>query len=100
MAIFRAMGASPSTIFRLLVLEAAITAAVGAILGACFLYVGLLVAQPIIDAAFGLYLPIDPPSGLEATVFVSVIVASAIVSALPAYRAYRLSLVDGMTVKS
>ena len=100
MAIFRAMGASPIAILGLLVLEAILTAATGAILGLALLYAGLFVAQPVIDSAFGLFLPIDAPAMREIVVLLTVIVAGAIVSIIPALRAYRLSLADGMMVRS
>ena len=100
MAIFRAMGARPMTILSLLVLEAMLTAAIGAMLGLALLYVGLIVAQPILDSSFGLWLPINAPTTREAGVLLAVIAASAIVSLVPAVRAYRMSLADGMMVKT
>ena len=100
MAIFRAMGARPLTIMGLLVLEAVLTAAVGAVLGVVLLYAGLMVAQPIIDSAFGLWLPIEAPSVRELWVLLGVVGAGAIVSMVPAIRAYRLSLADGMMVRT
>lgn len=99
MAIFRAMGARPRTVLGLLVLEATLIAAIGAVLGLALLYAALAVAQPMIDAAFGLWIPIDPPTLREALVLLAVVAAGAIVSMIPAYRAYRLSLADGMMVK-
>jgi len=100
MAIFRAMGASPVAIFGLLVLEAILTTAAGSLLGLGFLYVGLFIAQPMIDSAFGLFLPIQAPAGREMLVLFAVIVAGAAVSLIPALRAYRLSLADGMMVRT
>ncbi len=100
MAIFRAMGARPRVIFGLLVVEAMITAALGALIGIALLYIGLFVAQPLIDRAYGLYLPIQAPGLREVMVILGVILASAIVSMVPALRAYRLSLADGMTVRT
>ena len=100
MAIFRAMGARPVTIMGLLVLEAVLTAAVGALLGVALLYAALVVAQPMIDSAFGLWLPIEPPSMRELWVLLGVVIAGAIVSMVPAARAYRLSLADGMMVRT
>ncbi|CUH80992.1 ABC transporter permease [Tropicibacter naphthalenivorans] len=99
MAIWRAMGARPLTILGLLVLEAALMAALGAGLGLALLYGGLVLAQPMVDAAFGLWLPIDPPTARELIVLASVIAAAAVASLFPALRAYRLSLADGMMVK-
>ena len=87
-------------ILGLLIIEATLTAAAGAILGLGLLYGGLVIAQPIIDASFGLFLTIDPPSVRELIVLLSVILAGAIVSIVPALRAYRLSLADGMMVKT
>lgn len=100
MAIFRAMGARPGTILSLLVLEAALTAAIGAALGICLLYATLVVVQPIVDGAFGLWLPITPPGLGELWVLLGVVAAGAIVSLVPALRAYRLSLADGMMVRT
>lgn len=99
MAIFRAMGARPRVILGLLVIEAALMAAIGAVIGLGMLYLGLAVAQPMIDAAFGLWLPIEPPSLREVRVLAGVVVAGAIVSMIPAIRAYRMSLADGMMVR-
>ncbi len=99
MAIFRAMGARPRVILGMLVLEAVLMAAVGAVLGLGLLYIGLLVGQPLIDSAFGLWLPIEPPTLREFWVLLGVVVAGAIVSLVPALRAYRMSLADGMMVR-
>lgn len=99
MAIFRAMGARPRVIVGLLVLEASLMSAVGAALGVVMLYGGLVVAQPMIDAAFGLWLAIEPATFREGIVVLCVVIAGAIVSAVPAIRAYRASVADGMMVK-
>ncbi len=99
MAIFRAMGARPMTILGLLVIEAMLIAAIGALLGLALVYAALVVARPIVDTAFGLWLPVEAPSLREVWVLVAVVGAGAIVSLVPALRAYRLSLADGMMVK-
>lgn len=100
MAIWRAMGARPLTILGLLVLEAALMAAAGAALGIALLYGVLVLFRPMIDAKFGIWLPIDPPTGREIWVLGAVIAAAALASLLPAFRAYRLSLADGMMVRT
>jgi|TARA_B110000908_G_scaffold101652_1_gene119870 putative ABC transport system permease protein len=100
MAIFRAMGARPRVVLGLLVLEAVLMASLGAIFGLALLYVGLFIGQPLIDSAFGLWLPIEPPTLREAWVMLCVIAAGAIVSMVPALRAYRMSLADGMMVRT
>lgn len=100
MAIFRAMGASPLAILTLLLAEAVLTATVGALLGLGILYLALFVGQPHIDEAYGLFLVIDAPGLREFATLAAVILASGIVSILPAIRAYRMSLADGMMVRS
>jgi putative ABC transport system permease protein len=100
MAIFRAMGARPLTILGMLVFEATLMAAFGALLGVALLYAGLFIAQPMVDSAFGLWLPIDAPSLREVYVMLGVVAAGAIVSMVPALRAYRMSVADGMMIKS
>lgn len=100
MAILRAMGASPRVIFGLLVFEAALMSAVGAIFGTCLLYAGLVALQPILDASLGIWIPISGLGLREVTVIGTVIAAGAIVSVLPAWRAYRMSLADGMVVRT
>ena len=99
MAIFRAMGARPRVVLGLLVLEAVLMAAFGAILGLALLYLGLFVGQPLIDSAFGLWLPIEAPTLRELWAMFGVVVSGAIVSMVPALRAYRMSLADGMMVR-
>ena len=99
MAIFRAMGARPRVVLCLLVLEAVVMAAIGAIFGLVLLYVGLFVGQPLIDSAFGLWLPIEAPTMRDIWVLFGVVAAGAIVSMVPALRAYRMSLADGMIVR-
>ncbi|MGG7566736.1 ABC transporter permease [Rhodovulum sp. DZ06] len=100
MAIFRAMGARPRVILGLLVLEAMLCAALGAALGLALVYGGLALGRPAIDAAWGLWLPLDPPGRAELAVLAGVIAAAGIASLVPALRAYKLSLSDGMMVKT
>ena len=100
MAILRAMGARPLTILGLLIAEAMVIAAAGAALGFCLLYAGLWIAQPLVDSAFGLWLPVEAPAAREVWLAGAVIVASAIVSLVPALRAYRMSVADGMMVRT
>ncbi len=100
MAILRAVGARPLTVVGLLMLEAVLIATLAAVIGIGLLYAGLWVLCPYVDAAYGLYLPIEPLSSREVLVVIAVILAAAVTSLFPAVRAYRLSLADGMTVRS
>ncbi len=99
MAILRAVGARPWTILLLLMTEAALMSLVAVIVGVGLLYTGLFFARSYIDTAFGLYLQIGAPSGRELAVLASVVAAGTVVSLVPALRAYRMSLTDGMQVR-
>lgn len=99
MAIFRAMGAGPTTIMGFLVTEAVIMAIVGALLGVALLYLGLWFAQPLLDARYGLFIRIEVPGQREMMIVAGVVFSAAVVSLLPAVRAYRMSVADGMMVK-
>jgi len=99
MAILRAVGARPPVIAALLVGEATVLALAGGLLGVVLMHGGLLIARPMVDAAFGLYLPPAWPGAREAAALAGVAAAGALTGLAPAWRAYRLSLADGMTVR-
>jgi len=100
MAILRSVGARPLHVFGLLALEATILTALGTALGLALLYLSLAVAQPIVDARFGLYIPITLPTGRDMAVIGLVVLAGFVAGAVPALRAYRRSLADGMMVRT
>ncbi|MEM6939555.1 MAG: ABC transporter permease [Pseudomonadota bacterium] len=100
MAIFRAMGAGPRVILRLMVFEAVVIAGLGGLLGIAVLYAGLYVTQPQIEAVLGLAMPISAPALRDAGVLVSIVLAAIVVSIAPALRAYRMSVSDGMMVRN
>jgi putative ABC transport system permease protein len=99
MAILRAMGARPRHIFSLLVLEASTLTLVGLIVGTMSLYVLLVVIGPIIQQNYGINLELSPLSGYEWGLLVAVQLAGSVIGLIPAFRAYRQSLSDGMTIR-
>ncbi len=99
MAILRAMGAGPATIMGLLVVESVLIAIAGALLGVVLLYLGLVFLQPVLDSRYGLFVPLTGLSTRELWTLAAVVAAAAVISLVPAYRAYRVSLNDGMMVK-
>ena len=100
MAILRSVGARPAHIFGLLVLESGILALAGALAGLAMLYALLGVLQPFIQASFGLRLPIDAPSLWQWTVLGLVVLAGCLAGIIPATRAYRNALADGLIVQT
>jgi putative ABC transport system permease protein len=100
MAILRSVGARPTTILGLLATEAGLLTLAGVVLGAVLLYAALAIMQPYVDRAYGLQLAIDPPTQREWLTLGAIVVAGFLAGLLPALRAYRLSLADGMTVRT
>src|SRR5262252_3685467 len=100
MAILRSVGARPRTVLGLLMAEAGVLTLAGIALGVTLLYAALLVLQPYVDATYGLHLPIEPPAPPEMTTLAFIAVAGCIAGLLPALRAYRLSLADGMMIRT
>jgi putative ABC transport system permease protein len=100
MAILRSVGARPRTILGLLMAEACVLTAAGVGVGIFLLYAALLMARPYIDVIYGLHLPIEPLKAGEWATLGIIVVAGGAAGLLPALRAYRLSVADGMTVRT
>jgi putative ABC transport system permease protein len=99
MAILRSLGAGPGRIAALLVLESGLLAFVGAVVGVLFVYALLFVGQGLAEEHFGVYIPITAPQTLEWFYLVGVVVAGILVGLVPAWRAYRNTLQDGLTIR-
>lgn len=100
MAIFRAIGAGPRTIVALLVLESTLLSLLGCIIGVAFVYAGLVLGQQPIEQRFGLHLAIRPLGATEWTYLAIVLVAGIVIGFVPAIKAYRTSLVDGLSPRA
>lgn len=99
MAVLRSVGARPWHIFILFVGEAGGVMVIAAALGVAALYAIQLIAQPVIQSKLGLFLPIHTLTLHELTLLAAAIAAGVVVGLIPAYRAYRYSLADGMTIR-
>jgi putative ABC transport system permease protein len=80
--------------------EAGVLTLAGMALGVVLLYAALLVLQPYVDRTYGLRLPIELPKLAELGTLATIGIAGCVAGLLPALRAYRLSLADGMTVRT
>lgn len=99
MAVLRAAGAGRRLVFALLAAEAAMLTAAGAVLGVACTHVALFAARGAVLDRFGLVLTAQWPGWFEAVVVGMVALAAALAAVLPAWRLYRLSLADGLTVR-
>ncbi|MEM7415149.1 MAG: FtsX-like permease family protein [Gemmatimonadota bacterium] len=99
MAILRALGAGPRRIVSLLVLEAGLLSMIGALLGVLFVYGGLTVMQPWLEGQFGLQIPIRMLDGVQLMFVGAVVVLGFAAGLVPAIKAYRTALHDGLSVR-
>lgn len=99
MAILRSVGARPWHIASLLILEAFTLALVGILAGIAFLYLGIAIAQAPLQSHYGLYLAFSAPTAHEWELLGAVLAAGVLIGAIPAWRAYRQSLADGLNIR-
>jgi putative ABC transport system permease protein len=99
MAILRSVGARPRTILGLLMAEAGLLTAAGVVLGTVLLYAAIALLRGWADRTYGLNLSLQPPRTAEMIMLACVVVAGLLAGMIPAIRAYRLSLADGMMVR-
>lgn len=99
MAILRAMGARPRHVFSLLISEASLLTAAGIVTGVAGLYAILAIVQPIIQQHYGIHLTLSLLSPYEWMLLGFVQCAGIVIGFIPAFRAYRQSLSDGMTIR-
>ncbi len=99
MAILRSVGARPGFVFLLLMSEAAFLGLAGVLLGMALLHGSLALLRPLIEARYGLFLSTAGPGGFELALGAAVIVAALVAGAVPAWRAYRNTLADGLTIR-
>jgi len=97
MAILRAIGAGPRTILSLLVLESTLLAFLGCVIGVGLVYAGLALAQGPVEQRFGLHLALRALGSTEYLYLGIVMGAGMLIGFVPAWKAYRTSLVDGLS---
>ena len=99
MAIFRALGAGPAKIISLLVFESAILSFLGCLFGMAIVYGLSFAFQPLVEREFGLYLPIQAPTSTGWIYLGGVLIAGILIGFVPAWKAYRNTLSDGLSVR-
>jgi putative ABC transport system permease protein len=96
LAILRSVGAGPRVVLILLAIEGLMVVLAGSLLGLSGLIAISLFAAPMLEAHLGISLH----AGLSAETFQLLLLVMAtgfLASLIPGYRAYRLSLADGLT---
>lgn len=100
MAILRAVGAGPRTIVALLVLESTLLAFLGCVIGVALVYGGLAATQTPIEQRFGIHLALRALGDTEYRYLAMVMISGMLIGFVPAWKAYRTSLVDGLSPRA
>ena len=96
MALLRIVGASPYTIFTLMIIEALIIAIVSIFISICLTQILALIFFPILDQSFSLYLEYKFLSVKDLLFLLSVLFLSMIVSIFPSLKAFKDSINEGI----
>ena len=100
LAVLRAVGAGPRHVLALLAIEGAIVTLLGAALGVALTALLIAIAGPWIQSRFGIAMQLSAPTVTQWAWLGSVLLAGLAASMVPALRAYRLSLSDGLSPRN
>ena len=100
LAVLRAVGAGPRQVLLLLATEGALVTLCGALLGALGAAAMVLLAGPWVQQRFGISLLAGAPTPEQWGLFAAVLAAGMLASLVPGWRAYRLSLADGLSPRA
>lgn len=99
MAILRSVGARPAHVFGLMILESGLLALLGVLLGLAMMYGALAALAPLLEHRFGVFVELSAPSAYDIGLLGAVVAAGLLIGVVPAWRAYRNSLADGLTIR-
>jgi putative ABC transport system permease protein len=100
LAVLRAVGAAPRHVLALLAAEGAVVTAAGVALGAGTALLVQAAAAPFVLERFGIALRPFEPLAAQGAALAAVLAAGILAGLLPAWRAYRLSLADGLAPRA
>ena len=99
LAILRSVGAGPRHIAALLLIESLVCTVAGAVLGVLLLALVAALGGGWLEQSYGLTLHAGADKAGEWTLLGFVVVAGVLAGSIPAWRACRLALADGLTPK-
>jgi len=97
LAILRALGAGPLTLCAMLTLEGLLIASAGVLAGLLLVGGATIFVGPWLLANFGIVLSSPLPGRDELLLVAAIIGTALLVSLIPGWRAWRMSLADGLT---
>lgn len=99
MAVLRSVGARPRHIFALLIAEAGLLATLGVAAGIGLTYLLLFIGRPLLEKRSGIFVTVTGLSQTDIAILGGIIIAALLIGLLPAFRAYRNALSDGLQVR-
>jgi putative ABC transport system permease protein len=100
LAILRAVGAGPRQMLALLAAEGLLVTGAGVVLGALAAWGAVALAGPWVQSRFGIGLQLVTPGAAEWQLMAAVLAGGLLASLVPGWRAYRLSLADGLSPRT
>lgn len=100
LAVLRAAGASPQDIVTLLSLESLLLVLAGTFAGTALTATLLAVFGPMLTSGYGLSLTLSLPTATEWQLLAAINAAGFFAGLIPAWRAYRISLADGLNASA
>ncbi len=97
LAVLRTVGAGPRHVLLLLASEGLLVTGAGALLGVLVTGLFIALAAPWVQAHYGVNLKLSVPSAAQWGLVAAVVLAGGVASLIPAWRAYRMSLADGLS---
>lgn len=100
LAVLRAVGAAPRHVLLMLAAEGMFVTLLGALLGVAATLVASVAAGPWLQQHFGIGLTLAAPTAQQWLLLAAVLAAGFAASLVPGWRAYRLSLADGLSPRA
>ena len=97
LAILRSVGARPGDVFVLLTLEGLFVTLLGNVLGVALLALLAAALGPLVQARYGIEVVPRLVSAAELRLLAATVAVGLVASLVPGWRAYKLSLADGLT---
>jgi len=98
-AVLRAIGARPTSVVLLIVLETLFVVTAGCALGVALLYGLLAVSKGLVARRFGVDLTLSWLDTTQGAILLAVVLGATIVSLIPGFIAYRRSIQDGLAIR-
>lgn len=99
LAILRSVGARPRHILTLILIEAGLVTSSGVLVGVLLTYAGLIIGRPLLQDHLGVFIPIQALSWSQVTLLAGIIGSGLLIGWIPARRAYKTTLDDGLQIR-